>query len=224
MQRQRSLSLSSPRSFVPDPEFFAQLPRKRFGSRPPTTGPPATARRSSSVVPPNVIYFYEKGQPYYSFTNFSPHPVLYEHKEYPTSEHLFQAMKFLPHRPALAEHIRTGSKHSRFALKEARRFAPEVPADWFHRNVGVMDMVLYLKFTQHKSLKKELVRTGDAMLIEVERPKNQFYLSQRSNQFYRILQDAGVNDDFWGNGADGNGQNQLGLALMRLRDRLNRQQ
>lgn len=50
-------------------------------------------RRSSSVVSSNVIYFYEKGQPFYGFTNFSPHPVLYEHNEYPTSEHLFQAMK-----------------------------------------------------------------------------------------------------------------------------------
>ena len=39
------------------------------------------------------ILFYHKNDPYYGFTNFSPHPVLYKGKEYPTSEHLFQSFK-----------------------------------------------------------------------------------------------------------------------------------
>lgn len=39
------------------------------------------------------ILFYDKHKPYYEFTNFSPHEVVYEGKPYPTSEHLFQAFK-----------------------------------------------------------------------------------------------------------------------------------
>lgn len=39
------------------------------------------------------ILFYDKDEPYYGFTNFSPHPVTYRGKSYPTSEHLFQSFK-----------------------------------------------------------------------------------------------------------------------------------
>ena len=39
------------------------------------------------------ILFYHKTDPYYGFTNFSPHPVIYKGKKYPTSEHLFQSFK-----------------------------------------------------------------------------------------------------------------------------------
>ena len=49
-----------------------------------TPSPPTTSRR---------ILFYHKHDPYYGFTNFSPHPVIYQGKKYPTSEHLFQSFK-----------------------------------------------------------------------------------------------------------------------------------
>ena len=39
------------------------------------------------------ILFYHKSDPYYGFTNFSAHPVIYKGKKYPTSEHLFQSFK-----------------------------------------------------------------------------------------------------------------------------------
>ena len=39
------------------------------------------------------ILFYNKSKPHYGFTNFSPHPVEYLGRRYPTSEHLFQALK-----------------------------------------------------------------------------------------------------------------------------------
>lgn len=39
------------------------------------------------------ILFYHKQDPHYGFTNFSAHPVMYEQKKYPTSEHLFQSFK-----------------------------------------------------------------------------------------------------------------------------------
>ena len=42
---------------------------------------------------PSPIRFYDQDKPYYSFTNFSPDPVYFNQHRYPTSEHLFQALK-----------------------------------------------------------------------------------------------------------------------------------
>ena len=53
---------------------------RRLRKRPQTTNRPK-------------ILFYNKHEPYYGFTNFSPHPVMYRGKRYPTSEHLFQSLK-----------------------------------------------------------------------------------------------------------------------------------
>lgn len=39
------------------------------------------------------ILFYHSHDPHYGFTNFSDHPVVYNGKRYPTSEHLFQSFK-----------------------------------------------------------------------------------------------------------------------------------
>lgn len=66
---------------APDPNMFTQHLRK---TRPKGGEPPK---------PSKTIYFYEKGKDYYNFTNFAPYEVMYEGKKYPTSEHLFQAMK-----------------------------------------------------------------------------------------------------------------------------------
>jgi ribA/ribD-fused uncharacterized protein len=109
---------------------------------------------------------------------------------------VFQAHKFLEHRPELAERIRT-TPSARAALQEATRLRRLQRADWFDVNVGLMEWVLELKFTQHAHLARMLHATGDAELVE----------------------DSPV-DAFWGVGADGQGQNELGKALMRLRERM----
>ncbi|KIO19863.1 hypothetical protein M407DRAFT_82247 [Tulasnella calospora MUT 4182] len=174
---------------APDPNIFTQHLRKT-----------ARPKGGDAPKPPRTIYFYEKGKDYYNFTNFAPFTVTYEGKKYPTSEHLFQAMKFLPHRPQLAEHIRTAGDRPTIPFMEARRFEPEVRHDWRAINLEVMDVVLEHKFTQHPKLMDELLKTGDAKLVEDARDK----------------------DGFWGNGADGKGLNHLGYALMSLRERYKR--
>ncbi|THH27317.1 hypothetical protein EUX98_g6868 [Antrodiella citrinella] len=135
--------------------------------------------------------------PHYGFTNFSSHPVVYQGKEYPTSEHLFQSFKFHEYRPELAERIRIGSKYPSSALAEAHRLADEVRPDWFEVNIEKMYETLRLKFSQHEGLRAELLSTGDAILVE-----------------------ASDKDAFWGSGPNGQGRNELGKALMRLRDEL----
>ena len=59
-----------------------------------------------------------------------------------------------------------------------------------------MEDVLYLKFTQHRSLRDALFSTGFLELV--------------FNDF----------DDFLGEGTSGQGRNELGKTLMRIRDRL----
>lgn len=140
------------------------------------------------------LKFYNREDPYYEFTNFSPDKVVYLGREYPTSEHAFQAQKFLVNRPGLAEHIRTFSDRPRDAFEEARRFQPEWRPDWHSVKIQKMDEILREKFTQNPRLRQMLVNTGTLKLIE-DSPY----------------------DPFWGVGRDGNGENQLGLALMRLR-------
>ena len=62
-----------------------------------------------------------------------------------------------------------------------------------------MDEVLYLKFRQHGELRALLLNTVPADLVYAE-----------------------SGDPFWGDGA-GNGMNELGKSLMRVRERIRRE-
>lgn len=170
---------------------------------PPQAPPPVSPLNVARGPPRNLslrkkLYFYDRNTPYYGFTNFSRHNVQYHGHNYLTSEHLFQSLKFLSHRPDIAARIR-GCRRPSEALSEARRYKEYQRSDWFHVNIHMMDEVLLRKFTQHPSLKSELLSTGDLELIE----------------------DSPV-DAFWGIGKDGKGRNELGKALERLRDKFRR--
>jgi len=64
-------------------------------------------------------------------------------------------------------------------------------------NVQKMDETLWYKFTQHSDLKRMLLSTGDAELVE-----------------------DSDKDSFWGVGPNKRGRNELGKALGRLRTKL----
>ncbi|KAJ4498804.1 hypothetical protein C8R41DRAFT_816494 [Lentinula lateritia] len=156
---------------------------------------PRPTTMAVAIAPRPQVLFYHKHHPHYGFTNFSPHPVIYKGKRYPSSEHLFQSFKFHGHRPLIAEHIRTCGERPSIAFSEARRFQSEVRPDWKKINVEKMDVALYHKFTQHPDLMNELLATGNAELVE-----------------------DSDKDAFWGIGADHRGRNELGKALERLRE------
>ncbi|KAG1772973.1 hypothetical protein EV702DRAFT_1048420 [Suillus placidus] len=186
----------TPRGSHPPRVSSAQRPSASPQSSPLTTRPTPPSSTTLSNGKPNKILFYHAHDPYYGFTNFSSDPIEYNGKKYPTSEHLFQALKFMERRPELAEHIRTCSTRPRVVFDEAHRFSPEVRSDWLQ-----MDLVLWHKFLQNRHLKEELLSTGDAELVE-----------------------DSDKDSFWGIGADRKGQNQLGKALIRLRTKLRDEQ
>ncbi|KAF8464206.1 hypothetical protein DFH94DRAFT_658875 [Russula ochroleuca] len=125
----------------------------------------------------------------------SPHEVLYEGELYPTALHLFEARKFLFHRPDLADRIRQ-CKRVEEVISISAEVADFVRRDWGNVILSTMDEVLYLKFRQHDDLRRLLFSTYPVELVYVE-----------------------SRDLFWGDGA-GAGMNELGKSLMRVCERL----
>ncbi|KAH7885668.1 hypothetical protein F5I97DRAFT_1829656 [Phlebopus sp. FC_14] len=161
---------------------LSHLPRPHSAS---PEGPTRQQRR---------ILFYHAHDPYYGFTNFSPDPVEYQGKTYPTSEHLFQTYMEYPNIsfyrialswPSISERARKDLEWFSMRLTDSAQ------------RIQMMDVVLYHKFTQNKHLRSELLSTGDSELVE-----------------------DSDKDAFWGIGPNGNGENQLGKALQRLRSKL----
>ena len=140
------------------------------------------------------ISFYRVGELYGEFSNFSPHPFHLGGKEWPTSEHYFQAQKF-----AETEHeeLIRREKSPMVAARKGRSRERPLRKDWEAVKDDIMRSALQAKFSQHPALASLLLKTGDAELIEHT-----------------------SNDSYWGDGGDGSGRNRLGELLMELRTQL----
>lgn len=126
-------------------------------------------------------------------SNFHRAEIMWEGKPYPSSEHLYQAMK------AGTEEEREWVR-SAPTMREAkfRGQRVRVTADWNERRIGAMRSTLDAKFDQHPDLATKLDGTGDAELVE-------------GNTW---------GDTFWGVDVNtGQGENHLGRLLMELRTR-----
>ena len=140
------------------------------------------------------IKFYKVNDDYGFMSNFAPYPFSDGSKIWPTSEHYFQAQKFLV--PQIQEKIRQIASPIDAALEGRNRQNPLRP-DWEEVKDKVMLQALRVKFSQNPEIAKGLLATGDAILIENTR-----------------------NDDYWADGGDGSGKNKLGLLLMKVREEL----
>lgn len=174
------------------------------------------------------IKFYGRTKPnpkYWPFSNFYPAPFVDSAGTiWPTTEHYFQAMKFLPEsmievqtscgiRPIPIRTYIWRQPNPKLAAKEGRRRDLPLRKDWDQYPQGIdrytysgkfmkvkdhyMLKALWYKFTQHKDLRDLLCETGNAEIIEHTR-----------------------NDSYWGDGGDGTGQNMLGKLLMIIREEL----
>ena len=142
----------------------------------------------------DTIEFYESDAPFYELTNFFPCPIVVEMKEYPTSEHFFQASKFLAYR-WVADSIRySSSPREAFAIAQRNRTYQR--SDWHEVSMKVMKTALLAKFSI-EPMRQVLILTGNRRLVEHT-----------------------VNDNFWGNGGDYSGGNHLGLLLEEVRAEL----
>ncbi len=108
---------------------------------------------------------------------------------YPSSEHAYQAQKFIPERTKrLIANTPSPGKAKRLGRGSGMR------DDWDTVKDTIMAQIVYLKFTRHPDLRAKLIATGDAELIE-------------GNTW---------GDTYWGV-CRGVGQNKLGKLLMELR-------
>ena len=143
-----------------------------------------------------VIRFYNRDDPYYEFTNFYPAPITLDGKIWPTSEHYFQAQKFVG-TPFTEVICNLQRPREAFDLSRNPAVSHWRRKDWDEVKIDVMHKALLAKFTQHKHLREMLLGTGQRYLIE-----------------------HSPYDNFWGNGGDDSGQNKLGLLLMEIRSLL----
>ena len=142
------------------------------------------------------INFYNRGEPYYEFTNFYETMIEIDGKDWLTTEHYFQAQKFVGTR--LVETIRMLERpRQAFDLSRDPRYSRWRRSDWEEVKEDVMYKALQAKFTQHRELGRRLLETKDRKLVE-----------------------HSPYDSYWGDGGDGSGKNRLGLLLMRLREEM----
>jgi ribA/ribD-fused uncharacterized protein len=123
-------------------------------------------------------------------SNYHICPVVFEGDTYPSSENAYQAAKAL---------WCDRSLFWKCTPSEARKYGQGVklPADWFSRNLGIMEAILFDKFTRNLDLKQKLLETGDKYLEE-------------TNWW---------NDQFWGV-CNNKGENNLGKVSMKVRERI----
>ncbi len=139
----------------------------------------------------NTIYFYLANGDYGCFSNFSRHRVFLKGKSWRTSEHYFQAQKFVgtPHE----EEIRHAQKPMLAANMGRDRKRP-LRKDWESVKDNVMREAVFAKFLQNEDAKSTLLGTQNALLVEHT-----------------------ANDGYWADGGDGSGKNMLGIILMEVR-------
>lgn len=143
----------------------------------------------------NKILFYRVKDTYGEFSNFSSFGFTDAEGIYwPTSEHYFQAKKFVS--PILQEKIRKINSPIDAAIEGRKRENP-LREDWEEVKDDIMLYAVYQKFNQNTILKELLLSTATLPIVE------------HTN-----------NDSYWGDGGDGTGKNRLGYILMEVRSKL----
>jgi N-glycosidase YbiA len=141
-----------------------------------------------------TIGFYSTQGQYGCFSNFSRHSFWLDEKQWQTSEHYFQAQKFLNteyydlvHKAKTPREAATHGRNRSFPLRQ----------DWQEVKEDAMRKALHAKFTQNKEIKDVLLSTHDQDLVEET-----------------------TDDYYWGCGTDRTGKNRLGVLLVELRNKL----
>ena len=139
------------------------------------------------------IYFYTTRDDFWCGTNFSPHTTRVGKFRGATSEHVFQAFKFITTDMKYARAILVASGPGEAARLGRDRSKPLRP-DWEGVKDDVMRLVVWSKYTQNPDCKTLLLSTGVRPLVEhTER------------------------DRYWGDGGNGSGRNMLGIILVEVR-------
>lgn len=133
---------------------------------------------------------------YYFLSNMYPCTIRVQNFVFLNSESLFQALKFSKNKELVQRFCGIDGFTAK-SLGKKIRLSPTAIKEWNEFRITAMEKAVRAKFMQNPELAKKLLATGDAELIE-------------ENTW---------NDTFWGV-CNGNGKNQLGKTLMKIRDEL----
>ena len=140
------------------------------------------------------IRFYRSRAEFGFLSNLYSHPLTFEGIKFSSAEHAYQYGK--SSNMTIREYIRNAPYPRLAAIVGHGLFMYDVVQNWSAIKVDRMRKVLEAKFSD-PVLRKKLIATGDATLIEDSKT-----------------------DAFWGQGKKGNGKNTLGVLLMELRGKL----
>ena len=125
---------------------------------------------------------------------FSAHEVLVRGVVYKTAEHAYQSLRMLD--SARAEIAASTSPLE--AWRRAQAAKEQELLDESVDKLSLMEEIFRAKLQQHTDVRDVLLETDDALLLKVY-----------------------DTDYYWGTGADGSGENQMGKLWMKLRSELN---
>jgi len=137
----------------------------------------------------NTIYF--RGGGYNCLYNFAAFKVAYDNRTWMTAEHAYQAQKFTESK--IKDKI-ANCPSAYKAKMTAQNCKEKVRDNWFDDSVEIMKTILHAKLSQHQYIKEKLTDSGDKRLVE------------------------NTDDEFWGRGENGDGENMLGKLWMELRN------
>jgi len=121
---------------------------------------------------------------------FSAHEVLVRGVVYKTAEHAYQTLRM---KDAARENIAASSSPLE-AWRRAQTAKEQGMLDESVDKFSLMGEIFRAKLAQHSDVREVLLETGDAELLKVY-----------------------DTDYYWGTGADGSGENQMGKLWMKLR-------
>ena len=158
----------------------------------------ATRKPAKSTKQADIPFYRANEKPYGAFSNLFRRPMEFEGRVYPTAEHAYQAGK--ARKDEVREWILSAPTPSLVAMAAHGLYTWDIVPEWSRTKFDRMRKVLKVKFSQHEDLKKLLLSTGNARLVEAGRTDN------------------AVNRT-WGE-VNGKGQNMLGVLLMEVRDEI----
>ena len=140
-----------------------------------------------------AIRFLSTIEKWKDFSNLAPYKINLDGEEWESTEHYYQYKKYEKTDPEFALQIKNtkSPKEVKKLSLTNKNYAP----NWDEIKKDVLKKAALQKFTTHKNLETLLLSTNNEELIE-----------------------ANPDDYYWGEGADGTGQNTMGKILMEIRD------
>lgn len=141
-----------------------------------------------------TIRFYKEFGEYGYLATYSNYVFFKDGIYWKTSEHYYQAQKFLENDIKLRI---ANAETPKIASIIGRDRNLKIRSDWEEIKQDVMYDAVYFKFMQNENILKKLLHTGNAEIIE-----------------------ATVKENYWGCGPNNDGQNNYGKILVKVRNQI----